>query len=507
MATNSVSELEGDGESPESMTPMTPNGSFNMTTDSSAIESKEREDAQSTISATLPSYRKLMAFIGTTILIWLSEPLLSLVDTTVVSMTSQPASAVLQIAALGPATILYDSEIYTTYFLAVATTNQLAPIFAKRDWKKLRKATSNLMGLAALLGSLIMAINYTIGKGILARMVGTITEPGILPLATKYVWIRSLVAPCVIMEHVSQAFCLTTMNTQSPAIAVLVASIVNIIGDFALSPKLGIQGAAIATALASLSSCLILLRQVRKTTREWKEKQDAEQQEISSTTSSNDVPFWSLPDKKSFKDLLLLAGPIFFVMMGKVACYSALTLRATGLGVVNLATHNIMMRIFFFFSCFGDSLGQAAQSFYPQVAKVERKKLIQRLLGASTIVGLVNCLSSNILLTRLNGYFTKEVAISQLMRQFASYVCVTEMMHPFVMLMEGLVLAKRDLKFMVALYVSTSFFHLGFLSSPLGSTFGGLWKALLCFQSLRFGQLAIRTIQQMRQEHARVETA
>jgi Na+-driven multidrug efflux pump len=295
------------------------------------------------------------------------------------------------------------------------------------------------------------------------------------------------------------------MNTKTPAIAVLVASIVNIIGDLLLSPKLGIQGAAIATAVASLSSCLILLNRVRKVTNEWKQNQEAEEKESSSLAtsssteaSSDDIPFWSLPDKKSLKDLLLLAGPIFFVMIGKVGCYSALTLRATGLGIVNLATHNIMMRIFFFFSCFGDSLGNAAQSFFPQVAKIDRKKLIQRLLAASTIVGLANCLSSSLILTRFNGFLTKDVAMSQLMRQFASYVCVTELMHPFVMLMEGLVLAKRDLKFLVALYFSTSIAHLGFVFSKWGASFGGLWQALLCFQSLRFGQFAIRAIQQSR---------
>ncbi|KAL3943883.1 MAG: hypothetical protein SGBAC_002041 [Bacillariaceae sp.] len=494
MAIRDINELEDGGENPSLVTPMTPN---------------VNEDAT---ASTLPSYRKLATFIATTIIIWLSEPLLSLVDTTVVSMTSQPASAILQIAALGPATILYDSEIYTTYFLAIATTNQLAPIFAKQEWKKLRKATSNLMGLAVLMGSLIMVTNYTLGKGLLGRMVGTMTEPGILPLATKYVWIRSLVAPCVIMEHVAQSFCLTTMNTKTPAVAVLVASIVNIIGDLVLTPRLGIQGAAIATALASLSSCLILLSRVRKVTKDWKQKQYTEEQAAglataSSTESSDDIPFWSLPDKKSFKDLVLLAGPIFFVMMGKVGCYSALTLRATGLGVVNLATHNIMMRIFFFFSCFGDSLGQAAQSFFPQVANIDRKKLIQRLLGASAVVGLVNCLSSSILLTRLSGYLTKEVAISQLMRQFATYVCVTELIHPFVMLMEGLVLAKRDFVFLVALYFSTSVAHLGFVFSKFGSSFGGLWQALLVFQSLRFGQFAIRTMQQARKEQGSMKTA
>jgi Na+-driven multidrug efflux pump len=462
---------------------------------------------QALAETTLPSYKKLLMFTATTIVIWLSEPLLSLVDITVVGMTSSAKSAIVQIAALGPATTLYDSEIYTTYFLAIATTNQLAPILAKKKWKELRERTSILMGLSLLLGSLIMAVNFAFGRSLIERMVGPLTEPGIVPLATNYMWIRTLVAPCVVIGCVAQAFCLTNLDTKTPAIAVLVASIVNIIGDLALSPTWGIQGAAVATALASLSSCAILANKVRKTTLEWKQKQKEEERQQATSrvldgniaTSeavdipSDEIPFCSLPDKQSLLDLLRLAGPIFFVMMGKVACYSIMTLRATNFGIVNLATHNIMMRTFFFFACFGDSLGQAAQSFFPQVAKDERGKLIQQLLGLSAVVGLFNFVCSNFILTRLGGFLTKEATIIKMMRRFAHYVSFSAMIHPFIMFLEGVVLAKRDLRFLVGLYLASLIVHFGFVFSPLCTSFQGLWRALVFFQGIRLVQFATRT--------------
>ena len=86
---------------------------------------------------------------------------------------------------------------------------------------------------------------------------------------------RGLCANCVV-DFVAQSICLATLDTKTPALAVAVASIVNIMGDFALAPVWGIQGAAVATAMATVSSCAILVRQVRRKTRDWKSKLEEE---------------------------------------------------------------------------------------------------------------------------------------------------------------------------------------------------------------------------------------
>jgi Na+-driven multidrug efflux pump len=317
---------------------------------------------------------------------------------------------------------------------------------------------------------------------------------------------------------------LTTLDIATPAIAVAAASIVNVIGDLALSPRYGIQGAAIATALATVSSCSILLRKVRKTTNLWKTKQYeldkstttteevatiAETTTTAAVTSSlqnegivtetnNDIPFWSIPDKASLIDLFKLAGPIFFVMMSKVACYNVMTIRATNFGIVPLASHNIMMRIFFFFACFGDSLSQAAQSFYPQVNKKVRGKLIKRLFWIASFVGLSNNFCSRQILSRFGRFLTKDSNIIELMAKHAPWVGFAVLLHPFIMLLEGTVLAKRDLIFMICSYTITSLLHFGFVFSPVASTFAGLWRALFGFQLIRVVQFAIRVWQQSR---------
>lgn len=177
----------------------------------------------------LPSYKQLIVFTATTILIWLSEPLLSLVDTTIVGLTASTKSAVVQIAALGPATTLFDSLIYTTYFLAISTTNQLAPRLAAANslsdknknksknnntinpWKELRQSTSHLLGLAVVFGSIVTAITFAFGRPIIGKMVGGATSMGaaeanaIVPMANNYARIRAAVAPFSILGFVAQS--------------------------------------------------------------------------------------------------------------------------------------------------------------------------------------------------------------------------------------------------------------------------------------------------------------
>jgi Na+-driven multidrug efflux pump len=482
-------------------------------------------------SSSLPTFKQLTIFVATTILIWLSEPLLSLVDTTIVGMTCNPQSAVLQIAALGPATTLYDSLIYLTYFLAMAATNQVAPALAKKKWKQLRQSTSHVMGLALLFGFLVTAICFGTGKHFITSMVGDLASSEIIPLATKYAWIRASVAPFCVVGFVAQSVCLACLDTRTPAIAVVVASIVNIIGDLALSPRWGIQGAAIATALATVSSCLVLVRKVRKTTGEWKVLQEQEEAlerttstrvvngtvelipkalplesatnstEMDTASTEKDIPFYSLPSNKSLVDLLKLGGPIFFVMLSKIACYSLMTVRATTFGIVPLASHNIMMRVFFFYSCFGDSLSQAAQSFFPSVAKKEQNQLLRQLLYIATWIGVWNCQIAKVILQHFGRYLIQDASIIQTMAAHTQYLGLALLIHPFIMVFEGIVLAKRDLVFLIVTYALTMALHFGFVFSPMTTTFNGLWRALAVFQSVRLAQFGARTWKMSRSEN------
>ena len=220
-------------------------------------------------SPVVPSYKAILLFVSTTILIWLSEPLLSLVDTTVVG---QQSNAVMQMAALGPATMLIDSLVYLTYFLSIATTSTISKALAEKDTRKLQKTSSQIMGIATALGVLVTLIVYTVGKPLLTWMAGTSASPQLVALALEYSQIRCAVAPLSILGMVAQSICLACLDTRTPAIAVAVASVVNVVGDLYLVKVrgMGLAGAALATAAASVASTLVLLQQVKRKTGQWK---------------------------------------------------------------------------------------------------------------------------------------------------------------------------------------------------------------------------------------------
>ncbi len=75
-----------------------------------AIETKSSSSPKTTSSFVgLPSYKRIFFFVASTVVIWVSEPLLSLVDSAAVgryASSSSSSQSVIQLAALGPPTML-----------------------------------------------------------------------------------------------------------------------------------------------------------------------------------------------------------------------------------------------------------------------------------------------------------------------------------------------------------------------------------------------------------------
>jgi Na+-driven multidrug efflux pump len=361
-----------------------PTPPFEQSTSSAKIPAKDdiRVDAvaQDTaaaapedILATVPRYKSILTFVVTTAIILLSEPLLSLVDTIAVGHFGTTN----QLAALGPATMICDSSIYFLYFLPIATTNRLATAMAqKQSQESIRQIISQNLCVAALFGLAISLSLALFGKRLLQWIIlrnvansSIATLMDVLTHAHSYILIRSIGATASVMGMVAQAICLASLDLRTPALAVISASVSNLLGDYFLARKFGSNGAAAATALATITSATVLLSANRK---RLQRSNNGSSTDVSATNGStvtrkDTSAFLTLPDKKSFLQLFQLAGPIFLLMLGKIICYNAMTLRANGLGVVSMAAHSILLRLFFFFGVFADGLNQAAQTFFPAI--------------------------------------------------------------------------------------------------------------------------------------------
>ncbi len=491
-----------------------------------AIETKSSSSPKTTSSFVgLPSYKRIFFFVASTVIIWVSEPLLSLVDSAAVgryASSSSSSQSVIQLAALGPATMLCDSTMYLTTFISMATTNKLARAFARNDVDDQVSTLSHVMGLSLAVGAFItLLINFS-GENILSAIIGPAssasveTSKQVLSAALDYSRIRSIVSPLAVMGLTSQAVLLCSQDTKTPGLAVLVASLVNIIGDYILVAKMnwGIRGAAWATSLASILANGILVRKVWQKMQRWKYKQSRKVQ---------DVPFLSLPNREAFVSLIKLAGPIFFVLIGKIMGYSSMTITAGSFGIAPLACHNVLMRVFFFFATCGDALSHSAQTFLPGL--LYRKKvreesmsnsltttatptkskdakstsddstnprtLLKRLLLFSVGAGVFNSLAGRYIASSAGGTFTTDSSLVALMSRASPFMGLANFIHPITMTLEGSIIAGRDAGYLVGTYV----FSLGLLLSHLRyvcSEFVAVYHALLLFQIVRIIQFGLR---------------
>lgn len=168
-----------------------------------------------------------------------------------------------------------------------------------------------------------------------------------------------------------------------------------------------------------------------------------------------------------------------------------MTVRCTDFGVEALAAHSIMMRIFFFFACFGDSLSQTAQSFlpatlYPKPSRKAFVKIFRRLVTLAAGIGVVNSQASRLILKYLGQYLTKDVAIINLMKYHTGFMGLSILLHPFIMLMEGIVIASRDFRTLIFTYGATLGLHFSILNFFSGS-FPAVWRTFFVFQTTRLG--------------------
>jgi Na+-driven multidrug efflux pump len=498
---------------------------------------KAVENSRKTLGVNIPSYRTLLVFSSTTILIWLSEPLLSLVDTAVVGMAAGGSvSAVVQLASLGPATTLIDSLLYLTYFLAIATTNLAAPALSEQKYRQLQETVSHVLSVAVVMGLVVTATVFFAGTPLLTSMAGSSASAELITCAVQYSQIRAFVAVSSVVGMVAQALLLTVQDMRTPAIAVAVASIVNVVGDISLR-RYGVQGAAVATAAACVASTTILMRKVRKIMIEWRRLEvvgnsnngngsqtkntaaatngtaqpQADVLQLDNTellspaemeTDTDPVPLLRLPDRKSLIQLVLLSGPIFVTMVAKIACYGAMTLRCTDFGVTALASHNIMMRIFFFYGCFGDSISQTAQTFlpvtlYPVRRPKEFRQILGRLLCMTAVVGVFNSQTSVWMLKNLSGYLTQDAGIINMMRDHTGFFGLAILLHPFIMVCEGAVIASRDFTNLLKTYAVTLSLHFGILKYFSGS-FPAVWRTFFLFQLIRLANFGFRVIREQR---------
>lgn len=414
--------------------------------------------------------KEIIVFAGPALGIWLSGPIMGIIDTAVIGNSSS-----LELAALGPGTVLCDQVCYIFMFLSVATSNLIATSLAQKNKEEAKHHLSRMLFLALACGMGLLIITEVWVTELLQAFVGA-QNYDLIPAAKVYVQIRALAWPAVLVSLVAQSASLGMMDSKTPLKVLVIGSMFNLVGDIALCSFLGygIAGAAWATIASQYVAGLLM------------------------TLSLNDKGYSALniqaPSIKELIDIAKLTAPLLLSMISKVAFYTLVTFLATSLGAVTIAAHQVMVGIYGLCAVWGEPLAQTAQSFMPplmygtQKNLKQARKLLNQLMTIGLVVGtLVGTVAISIPWI-CPQVFTKDVAIVSQMRGITLPFIVSTISCPPTLSVEGTLLAGRDFKFLS--FSMTTCFIGGTIMlltcKTLGLGLQGSWWTLASFQWARF---------------------
>lgn len=436
-----------------------------------------------------PTLKDLYKFALPCLGLWISGPLLSLVDTASVGLTAKPGMGAFELGALGPATTFIDGSTYLFAFLNTATTNLYASSLARNtgDEKRSKLASDAVVRTAAKIslfcGFGIMSLLFWKGEFLLSLYVGAEAAKNILEPATKYVLIRALSMPTALLAGVVQSALLGAKDSVTPLIAVAASTIVNIIGDGGLvvGLKMGSTGAAIATLLAQWAGTIAMFRPAIKKLLVKSTQEEKEEHKVTS------------------KSFLAFAAPVLTLVLGKIAAFGMMTHVAASLpvetaGTAALASHQIVLSLFFFVSPFLEVISQTAQTFLPQyyvedtpVFRSEAQALATRLLRLGICVGGGVALVAASIPRFFPFILTNDAIVRSSVKPLALPLFLASLLTAPVAVSEGILLARRELKFLASVYtLSTIAFPFGlFKLKTSGGPVSNVWYGFVLFQLFR----------------------
>ena len=381
---------------------------------------------QSAVAVETPQLRDLLAFTVPSMGIWLASPLLSIVDVSVVGLSSTT-----QLAALGPATALCDSSSYGFTFLAIATTSLVARARARGDTPAAQSALGEALVIAAGCGLALGAVLLLLAPQLIVGYAGATATPDLLRPAVAYSRIRALGMPFGLVTSVAQAAFLAAKAPRLPLLTIAAASVVNLLGDFLLCVSLpfGAAGAAWATVASQAVGAAIITSRLRVPV-------TAGQPPLLGA----EVLGW-LPKLDAVVRMARLGGPVCILITIKIVLISVgITGAATRLSATASAVHAVMMTLLIFFGTFGDGISTAAQSFLPALLgrPAAAFAFCRMLLGTATVIGLANCACAGVLPLLVPGMFTTSPAVVEGMRQLAPVMSAALVLHCTSMATEGL---------------------------------------------------------------------
>jgi len=446
----------------------------------------------------IPTTKALIKFVLPTVGMIQAPAIMSMVDAAVVGRLSS-----LGLAALTPATQMCDAAASMCSSFGMATSNLVATAVAQTDDEELRATVASSLSVAVAVGAAVTAAVQLGGHAYMARLVG----PGaaeVLPAALAFARTRILSFTAIMLTMVGQATALGMKDSLTPMLVIVLNACLNLSGDIALvmKMKLGVWGAAVATASSEVVGAVLMVSSVRKMFR-------ANERLGGGLAPAVPKPAW-------LRKYLGTAFPLFFMLLTRNASFAFLAATVASAGTTALGAYQVLLRVTFILTAFGDGLGVAAQAYLPyynlraplaREARAAKRALVCRIMLLGVAFGGATALAAAGVLLKLPFLFTTDPAVAAEVARTVPTVMGILLAYGVTLPMEGVLVSMRDGAFLaqgyaLLLVAKAAYLRLCRRSPALnGNLAVSAWGGLLMYNCLRAALFSGRFLLRDRAEH------
>ncbi|TXG55776.1 hypothetical protein EZV62_017089 [Acer yangbiense] len=349
-----------------------------------------------------------------------------------------------------------------------SANNNKAGLSIKKGKRNIPSASTALI-IGSILG-ILQAIFLIFGAKPLLKIMGVKSGSPMMASALKYLTLRSLGSPAVLLSLAMQGVFRGFKDTKTPLYATVAGDVTNIILDpiFIFVFKLGVSGAAIAHVLSQYLISVILLLKLMK-------------------------QVYLLPP--SFKDLqfsrFLKNG--FMLLTRTVAVTICVTLaasKAARLGTTPMAAFQICLQVWLTSSLLADGLAVAGQAILASsFAEKDYKKATKaatRVLQMGFVLGLGLAVLVGAGLYFGSGIFSSDINVIHLIHIGVPFVAATQPINSLAFVFDGVNFGASDFAYAAYSMVLVSIASIAFLFVLFKSNgFIGIWIALTIYMFMR----------------------
>ncbi|PSS09993.1 Protein DETOXIFICATION like [Actinidia chinensis var. chinensis] len=365
--------------------------------------------------------------------------------------------------------LMPEEDFKTTTFKS-PTVNHGSPNKAKlKNEKRHIPSASTALLLGGILGLLQTIFLIFLAKPILSFMGVKSGSPMLNP-ARKYLTLRSLGAPAVLLSLAMQGVFRGFKDTRTPLYATVAGDVMNIILDPILIfvCHLGVSGAAIAHVLSQYLISIILLCKLMK-------------QVDLLPPSLKDLQF-----SRFLKNGFLLLARVVAVTF----CVTLAASMAARLGTIPMAAFQICLQIWMTSSLLADGLAVAGQAIlacaFAEKDYEKAQAAASRVLQMGFVLGLGLAVVVGLGLQFGSGIFSKDKHVIHLISIGIPFVAATQPINSLAFVFDGVNFGASDFAYSaysMVLVAAVSIASLFLLSKSNG--FVGIWIALTIFMGLR----------------------